>query len=261
MPPPPLRPIGLGRRCLSLRLPVICFSGLLIFAAVTAIHSAGKAEWNQSRSMMARVTRVSDGDTLTVVDQRGREYRVRLTGIDAPELGQPYSQVSRSHLSRLVGAQPVRVTWEKTDRYDRLVAFVSRDGLNLNLAQVEAGLAWFYRAYELELPQAERRRLDRVEQEARTARRGLWKDAAPVAPWDYRASKREGSSTRRSAVPKAGVTATTITSQIRGNRNSGIYHLPDCPDYHRVSPRNRVPFSSEREALGQGFRKARNCPR
>jgi endonuclease YncB( thermonuclease family) len=211
--------------------------------------------------MTVRVTRVIDGDTLTVVDQRGREFRVRLTGIDAPELGQPYSQVSRSHLSRLVGAQPVRVTWEKTDRYDRLLAFVSRDGLNLNLAQVEAGMAWFYRAYEQELPQAERRRLDRVEQEARAARRGLWKDASPVPPWDYRASKREGTAAQRPPESRPDVARSSIASQVRGNRNSGIYHLPDCPDFDRVSPRNRVPFGSEREALRQGFRKARNCPR
>ncbi len=257
--PPPLS--SLRFVCLGPSLSRLCALALLILLVPSDARLATRSARNQSRSMMARVTRVSDGDTLTVVDQRGREYRVRLTGIDAPELGQPYSQVSRSHLSRLVGRQPVRVTWEKTDRYDRLLAFVSRDGLTLNLAQVEAGMAWFYRAYELELPPAERRRFDRVEREARTARRGLWKDAAPVPPWDYRASKREGSSTRRSPAPRADVTGTTLASQVRGNRNSGIYHLPDCPDYHRVSPRNRVPFASEREALQQGFRKARNCPR
>jgi endonuclease YncB( thermonuclease family) len=257
LPPlPPLPPLGFAR----LRPGHSRWSVIALSIALTTGLAAG-GEWSQSRSMTARVTRVSDGDTLTVVDQRGREYRVRLTGIDAPELGQPFSQVSRSHLSRLVGAQPVRVTWEKMDRYDRLLAFVSRDGLNLNLAQVEAGLAWFYRAYEQELPQAERRRFDRVEAEARTARRGLWKDASPVPPWDYRASKREGAAARRPPEPRPDIAGSSIASQIRGNRNSGIYHLPDCPDYDRVSPRNRVPFGSEREALRQGFRKARNCPR
>ncbi len=259
MPPLSLPPCESNRRrqCLSL----VSLFVLVVVHVCPAVSLAVKGERGQSRSMMARVTRVSDGDTLTVVDQRGREYRVRLTGIDAPEIGQPFSQISRSHLARLAGNQPVRITWEKTDRYNRLLGFVSRDGVNFNLAQLEAGLAWFYRAYEMDLPRTERSRFDQAEQEARTARRGLWRDASPLAPWDYRASRREGGAARRPPEPRADTAGVSIASRIHGNRNSGIYHLPDCPDYHRVSPRNRVPFSSEREALQQGFRKARNCPR
>jgi endonuclease YncB( thermonuclease family) len=215
----------------------------------------------ESNSMTARVTRISDGDTLTVVDRRGHEYRVRLLGIDAPELGQPYSQVARSHLARLIGNQAVRITWEKKDRYDRLLAFVSRDGTNFNLALVSAGLAWFYRAYEKDLPLAERQRLDRAEAEARSSRRGLWQEPSPVPPWDYRAAQRGGSSARRQTPPPRGPDPVeSDVTLVRGNRNSGIYHLPNCPDYDRISARNQVPFRSEREALQHGFRKARNCP-
>lgn len=47
---------------------------------------------------------------------------------------------------------------------------------------------------------------------------------------------------------------------VRGNRNSKVYHLPEgCPSYDRVSPKNRVPFASEPEAMAEGYRKAGNC--
>jgi hypothetical protein len=52
----------------------------------------------------------------------------------------------------------------------------------------------------------------------------------------------------------------TATGSIVGNRNSKIYHLSNCPDYSKVSERNRVPFKSDAEAQAAGYRKARNCP-
>jgi hypothetical protein len=45
-----------------------------------------------------------------------------------------------------------------------------------------------------------------------------------------------------------------------GNRNSKIYHKSNCPDYNKVSEKNRVPFKTEAEAQAAGYRKARNCP-
>jgi deoxyribonuclease I len=54
--------------------------------------------------------------------------------------------------------------------------------------------------------------------------------------------------------------ATTAIGSIIGNRNSKIYHLPNCPDYPKVSERNRVPFRTEADALAAGYRKAKNCP-
>jgi deoxyribonuclease-1 len=54
--------------------------------------------------------------------------------------------------------------------------------------------------------------------------------------------------------------APAADSEIRGNRNSNVYHLPSgCPSYDRVSPRNIVKFTTEAEAKAAGFRKAGNC--
>ncbi len=54
--------------------------------------------------------------------------------------------------------------------------------------------------------------------------------------------------------------ATATTARVKGNRNSRIYHLPHCPNYADVNPRNVVPFRSEQQARQAGYRKARNCP-
>jgi hypothetical protein len=47
---------------------------------------------------------------------------------------------------------------------------------------------------------------------------------------------------------------------IFGNRNSHVYHLPECPGYRAISPRNRVAFRSETAARDAGYRRAGNCP-
>jgi phosphatidylserine/phosphatidylglycerophosphate/cardiolipin synthase-like enzyme len=47
--------------------------------------------------------------------------------------------------------------------------------------------------------------------------------------------------------------------EIHGTRKSKIYHLPGCAGYERMSPANRVPFASEREAIAAGYHKAKNC--
>src|SRR5690606_461782 len=50
------------------------------------------------------------------------------------------------------------------------------------------------------------------------------------------------------------------TTAIRGNKNSKVYHRPDCPSYDSVSPRNRVEFATAAEAERAGYRMAGNCP-
>jgi len=147
------------------------------------------------------------------------------------------------------------VTSGKKDRYGRTVGKVMLDGRDINLEQLNRGLAWFYRAYAKELSRDDATAYEAAEERARREKRGLWADASPTPPWDFRRSGREA------AVKAPGVKpTTTATGPVIGNRNSMIYHLPSCPDYKKVSERNRVPFASEAEAMKAGYRKARNCP-
>ena len=63
-----------------------------------------------------------------------------------------------------------------------------------------------------------------------------------------------------SATPAGTIPASAVSGEIRGNRNSHIYHLRGCPGYESMSPANIVPFVTETEAIQAGYRKAKNCP-
>ena len=141
--------------------------------------------------LQGEVVRVADGDTVTVRDPRDKTHRVRLAGIDAPEQAQPHGMASREHLAQLVAGRDVEVRYRKVDDYGRLVGTLWLDGRDVNLAQLQAGLAWHYRHYQDEQPHAERQAYADAETQARQARLGLWQDPAPTAPWDYRRQRRQ----------------------------------------------------------------------
>ena len=73
------------------------------------------------------------------------------------------------------------------------------DGRSLNQELVRAGYAWWFRRYSRDST------LARLEQEAREWRRGLWADAAPIPPWEYRIKGRTGRGLDSSAVTGEGV--------------------------------------------------------
>lgn len=136
-----------------------------------------------ARTISSVVLSVHDGDTLTVTEG-GRTVNVRLEGIDAPELSQPYGAQSREALARLVAQQPVTVSYSKTDRYGRVIGRVhTRDCTDVNLRQLASGMAWFYAAFQCELPGSARRQYRTTQEAARSERVGLWAQEQPEAPW------------------------------------------------------------------------------
>ena len=141
-------------------------------------------------SLTGRVVRVADGDTITVLDANNQQHKLRLSGIDAPEIKQAYGQASRKHLSALVAGKTVLAEWYKRDKYGRTVAKVLLDGQDVCLEQIKAGMAWHYKKYQQEQTPQDRAIYAVAEDEARSARRGLWKEADPMPPWEWRAAKR-----------------------------------------------------------------------
>ena len=126
---------------------------------------------------------VSDGDTIDVLTSANRKVRLRLSGVDCPETGQPFGANAKKFVSERVGGRMVRVVETDRDRYGRIVAEVY-DGtpMTLNVALVEAGLAWHYKQYA-----ADRTDIAAAEQRARTQLRGLWGGShRPVPPWNWR---------------------------------------------------------------------------
>ncbi len=147
------------------------------------------AAWAQV--LIGRVVGVTDGDSITVLDDQRKQHKIRLAGIDAPEKTQPFGQRSKAHLSSLVfGRQVLVMTQKKKDRYKRPLGKVIVDGQDVNLAMVVQGLAWHYKKYQHEQSEGDRLLYSSAEQDAREGRRGLWLDPAPIPPWEWRSQKR-----------------------------------------------------------------------
>jgi micrococcal nuclease len=130
----------------------------------------------------AEVIRVSDGDSLTV-KLRGVKTRVRIEGIDAPELQQAGSKGATSALAGLVKGRTVEVQETGKDRYGRTLAQIRADGKDVGVELVRQGWAWHFTRYNKDADLAE------AEQEARRERRGLWQGSNPIPPWDWRKAR------------------------------------------------------------------------
>ena len=143
----------------------------------------------QAETLTGRVVGIADGDTVTLLDANRQQHKIRLAGIDAPEKAQPFGARSKQNLSALVFDKQVAVEWNKQDRYGRTVGIVMVNGIDANLAQIKAGMAWWYRDYAKEQSAADRRLYERAEQQAQAQRLGLWADKNPAPPWDFRHAK------------------------------------------------------------------------
>ena len=154
---------------------------LWLVAAICSLVGIAQAD-----TLSGRVVAVHDGDTITVLDTNRTQHKIRLAGIDAPELKQAFGSRSKQNLSSLIYNRQVTVDWQKHDRYGRTVGVVLVDGHDVNLEQVRAGMAWWYRQYARDQSPADRRLYEAAENDARTAKRGLWVDANPVPPWKWR---------------------------------------------------------------------------
>jgi endonuclease YncB( thermonuclease family) len=139
----------------------------------------------EDRRLLLRVVGVHDGDTITGLDDSKTQYKIRLDAIDAPELGQPFGQASKKALSEKVFGKDVVVIAKTKDRYGRTVGHVMIDGRDVNLEMLEEGMAWHYKKYD------HNKRLAETEDHARAAKKGLWHDATPIAPWEWRKTERE----------------------------------------------------------------------
>lgn len=144
-----------------------------LFLAATA--SAQVAEFT------GKAIAVIDGDTIDVMSL-GKSERVRLYGVDAPEIDQAFGTKAQRFTSEQVFGKNVRVVVRDTDFFGRTIGDVYlSNGKRLNEILVSAGMAWWYSQYAPDDTKLMRRQLD-----ASSKKLGLWADDLPVAPWDFR---------------------------------------------------------------------------
>jgi micrococcal nuclease len=196
----------------------------------------------QAVTFSGRVVSVIDGDTIDVM-REGREVRIRLEGIDAPENGQDFSQRAKQFTSVAIFGKSVSVGVKETDRYGRLVARVIADGKDVSLALVEAGLAWHFLEYSNDPV------LARAELSARSRKVGLWSIPNPTPPWAYR----NGRSTATAKAPDVARPLTLLSPGFLGNTRSNVVHAPACPSLKACKYCTRR-FESVAAAVKAGYR-------
>ncbi len=216
------------------------------FQLVSPLQRSQAATPEHAHSPLSGPARIIDGDTIAIGDAR-----IRLEGIDAPELGQTCQRpeldvwdcgaAAARELSELIEGRHVQCESTGNDKYGRMLGICHVGPLELNAELVRRGLAWAFVRYS--------RRLVSVEAEARALKRGVWQ-THNEPPWAYRASRWSYS---ESAAPRG--------CAIKGNVSRGgrIYHVPWSPLYDNVhidSSRGERWFCSEAEAIAAGWRPA-----
>jgi endonuclease YncB( thermonuclease family) len=136
--------------------------------------------------LVGKVVGVSDGDTITLLDVKKTEHKVRLMGIDAPEKSQDFGIQAKRELSDYIYQQEVTVEYKKLDKYKRKVGKVIFEGKDICLAMIELGMAWHYKDYEKEQSKTDRDLYSQAEIKAREAKIGIWQASNPIAPSTFR---------------------------------------------------------------------------
>jgi endonuclease YncB( thermonuclease family) len=126
--------------------------------------------------------RVVDGDTIRA-EAKGKEIKIRLVEIDAPEMNQPFGAQSKNFLNRLLYEKDVTLISQGEDRYGRVLGNLFSNELNVNMLMVKFGFAWVYDKY------AKNSSLYKHQDQAKAENLGLWQAKDPIAPWVWRKQK------------------------------------------------------------------------
>lgn len=176
-------------------------------AALTSLMiAAACGTWANAAELYGRVVGVTDGDTITVLDDTRKPHTIRLANIDSPETschkkignddacierGQSFGKVAKRNLSAMVFGKDVVVDVLPGSTYGREIGTVylvnGNNKLDVNYMQVAAGYAWHYTQYaEKQQPRDIFIQYQIGESTARQKGVGLWSDASPEEPWEYR---------------------------------------------------------------------------
>lgn len=140
---------------------------------------------NIERSYTAKVTAITDGDTIKVLIN-SEEKKIRLESVDAPETKQPFGTKAKEALGELVAGKSVVIKETGKYRYGRVLAFIEVDGANVSEEMIKRGMSWYYIEYGMSLD------LAILQDAAMESKIGLWGGSEePIAPWDWRKIERE----------------------------------------------------------------------
>lgn len=151
---------------------------LLILICATICHSSGS-------TYSGEVVSIIDGDTIHVKEYATKKlHKVRLAGIDAPELNQPYGPNAKAALEAILKYHTVQVQVQAQDKYQREIATVSSKGADISAFMLRYGYAWHYKYFNSSTLYAQ------LEHLARSEHLGLWEYEDNVPPWAWRKRKK-----------------------------------------------------------------------
>ncbi len=166
------------------RWSVLVLTGLICLVWIGPVTAA------TPRTLVARVERVTDGDSVIAVADNKTRLRIRLLGIDAPERpytgkpGQPYAEEARDYLDQLIGGKTIQVDAYGRDQYNRVLAVLWDEQINVNLLMVAMGYAEVYRGAPCVV---QCRELVSAEAKARQDAVGMWVQGSKYeSPRDFR---------------------------------------------------------------------------
>ena len=219
---------------------------LLFFVVIAVLCLSGSAI---ASTFSGKVVGVTDGDTITVLQDK-TPVKIRLYGIDCPESHQDFGAKAKNATSSLTFGKFVSVEAVDRDRYGRTIGIVTLPGnVNLNQELVKQGMAWWYREYA-----ATSKELPRLEEQARTAKVGLWSQINPTPPWDFR--KLSAKPATRAAEPRAAQAPAQPmnTGTVYITATGSKYHAAGC----RSLSRSSSPLSQS-QALSRGYSACKVC--
>ncbi|MEM9352856.1 MAG: thermonuclease family protein [Planctomycetota bacterium] len=209
-------------------------------AAIEAEQDANNAPGSKEPKVLTgKIVGVASGDTLTLLVDATPTV-VRIAGVDAPELDQPYGNHAKRILTSRFAGKVAVVTVEKRDADGIAVGGIKVGKQDIGLQMLRAGMAWHYK------DEKDTAQLAKSEAAARKAKRGLWRDASAVAPWRWRDKSAQPETAEVAAQPEAApqpAAAAAITPPSAPvtptgywlNTRSNVRHNRRCEYYDNTS--------------------------
>lgn len=225
-----------GTNALSAHVVRFVLSCALVAVACVVVEAA---------SLYGKVIEVNSGDVITIFNLN-RPVRIKLLGVDAPELDQAFGDVAKKHLSDLVFDKPVLVHYEGIAADKSLIGRVLVNDADIGAQMIRDGAAWFDARNSDRLQATDREVYQQSELAARNERRGLWQQPNPTAPWEF---------VKAEAAHKNPVAA-SLNSSVPGSRTrdvskeSELTNLTLMATKANVAPPRQMTRSEIEEAWG-----------
>jgi len=156
----------------------------VMWLVLFCVFASVSAPTVNAASLYGKVIEVNSGDVITI-SNLNRPVRVKLLGVDAPELDQAFGDVAKKHLSDLVFDKGVLVNYSGIAADRSLTGRVSLNDADIGAQMIRDGAAWFDLNSMDRLSATDREVYQQSEQAARSEHRGLWQQTNPVAPWEF----------------------------------------------------------------------------